>query len=47
MPICPGNPGTRPLRERLRKETDELVGIDEFGKCVCARLDEAEHLLGC
>jgi len=29
------------------KEPDELVGIDEFGKCLCARLDKAEHILGC
>jgi hypothetical protein len=35
------------LRESLCKEPDELVGIDEFGKCLCARLDEAEHILGC
>jgi hypothetical protein len=35
------------LCESLGKEPDELIGIDEFGKCLCARLDEAVHILGC
>jgi len=47
MRICPGNPGTRAFCKRLFKETDEIVGIDESGKCVHARVDEAEHVLGC
>ena|SRR5216683_5264088 len=47
MRICPGNPGTHAFCERLFKETDEIGGIDEFGKCVHARVDEAEHVLGC
>ena len=37
----------RAFCKRLCEETDELFRIDIFGKCVCARLDEAEHLLGC
>jgi len=41
-----GNPGARAFCHRLCKETDELVGIDEFGKCVCTGFNEAEHVPG-
>jgi hypothetical protein len=45
MPICPGNPGTRTWRERLREEINELLRVDEFGKGMCSGLDEVENLL--
>ncbi len=45
MCICPGNPGTRTWRERLREEINELLRIDEFGKGMRSGLDEAENLL--
>jgi hypothetical protein len=47
MRICPGNPGTHAFCKRLCKETEEIVGIDEFGNCVHPRVNKAEHALGC
>ena len=37
----------RAFCKRLCEEADEFFRIDKFGICVCARLDEAEDLLGC
>jgi hypothetical protein len=47
MRIRTRNPRTRVWGEWLGEEADQLARVDEFGKGVRARLDEAEHLFGC